>query len=474
MLGQLRVADQPLGVTAADPAAVFVVKSLLSPVISVLTLVVSLLCWRESVGGPYILVGVLAFIGTADFFDAAEAGVRHSPLSSIRLLLDIALRWALIFGFIWVLAYLSGLTDRFNNDVIVSWSLATPVALWICQLAAQPALLNFSLRHTPPKKAVVVGLTEIGTRLEDKLRADPLLHTEVLGFFEDRNPSRLPPDRVHRILGTPAELPAYVLRHGVHIVYITLPMSRDRRVLTLLDSLRDSTVSIYFVPDLFIFNLIQARLDHLSGIPVVAVRESPFYGVRGFAKRLSDVAIAGAVTVMISPILLAIAVGIRVSSPGPILFKQRRYGLDGKQIIVYKFRSMTVTEDGESTYTQVTRGDRRVTPFGAFLRRTSLDELPQLFNVLEGSMSIVGPRPHAVMVNEQYRRLIPSYMVRHKVKPGITGWAQVNGYRGGDDLASMEKRIEFDLQYLRHWSLRLDFMILAKTATLVLTDRSAY
>jgi putative colanic acid biosynthesis UDP-glucose lipid carrier transferase len=460
-------------VTATDPAAVFVVKSLLNPVVSVLTLLASLVSWNEAIGGPYLLIGVLAFIGTADFLDSVEGGGRTSLLRQIRILIDIALRWAVIFGFIWILVSLSGLADRFNNEVIYSWALATPLVLWVCQLVAQP-ILNLGLRQIPSRKAVVVGLTEMGMQLEDKVRADPLLHTEVLGYFEDRNPNRLPPERVSRVLGTSAELPAFVLRKGINVVYITLPMSRDRRVMTLLDSLRDSTVSIYFVPDLFIFNLIQARLDHLSGIPVVAVRESPFYGVRGFAKRLCDVAIAGAVTVLISPLLLAIAAGVRMSSPGPVLFKQKRYGLDGKQIIVYKFRSMTVTEDGESTYTQVTRGDRRVTPLGAFLRRSSLDELPQLFNVLEGTMSIVGPRPHAVMVNEQYRRLIPSYMVRHKVKPGITGWAQVNGYRGGDDLASMEKRIEFDLQYLRHWSLRLDFMILAKTATLVLTDRRAY
>jgi putative colanic acid biosynthesis UDP-glucose lipid carrier transferase len=401
-------------------------------------------------------------------------GAQQSLLARARFFMDLTVRWAVIFGFIWALMYLSGLSDRFNGDVIVSWSVATPFALWLGQIVAQPLLLRVGLRSTPPRKAVVVGLTDMGTRLEDKFRENPLLHTEMLGYFDDRSHHRLPPERVGRILGTAAELPAYVMRKGVNTVYITLPMNRDRRVLALLDSLRDTTVSIYFVPDLFVFNLIQARLDHLSGIPIVAVRESPFYGVSGFAKRICDVAIAGMVAAVISPVLLAIALGVRLNSPGPILFKQKRYGLDGKPITVYKFRSMTVTEDGENSYTQVTRGDRRVTRFGAFIRRTSLDELPQLFNVLEGSMSIVGPRPHAVMVNEQYRRLIPSYMVRHKVKPGITGWAQVNGYRGGDDLASMEKRIEFDLQYLRHWSLRLDFVILARTVGLVLKDQRAY
>jgi len=142
--------------------------------------------------------------------------------------------------------------------------------------------------------------------------------------------------------------------------------------------------------------------------------------------------------------------------------------------VVYKFRSMTVTEDGNQSYTQVTRNDARVTSVGAFIRATSLDELPQLLNVLEGTMSIVGPRPHAVAVNEQYRRLIPGYMLRHKVKPGITGWAQVNGFRGGDDIGSMRSRIEHDLEYLQHWSLSLDLMIILKTAMVVWNDRHAY
>jgi putative colanic acid biosynthesis UDP-glucose lipid carrier transferase len=233
-------------------------------------------------------------------------------------------------------------------------------------------------------------------------------------------------------------------------------------------------VSIYFAPDVFMFNFVQSRFDLVNGIPVVAVRESPFYGVHGVAKRMCDIVAAGLILLVVSPVFLAVAIGVWMSSPGPILFRQKRYGLDGKPILVYKFRSMTVTEDGEKSYTQVTRNDSRVTRFGAFIRRNSLDEMPQLLNVLGGTMSLVGPRPHAVAVNEQYRRLIPSYMTRHKVKPGITGWAQINGYRGGDDLESMSKRVDFDLEYLSNWSLRLDIIILLKTAVMVWGDRQAY
>jgi putative colanic acid biosysnthesis UDP-glucose lipid carrier transferase len=212
----------------------------------------------------------------------------------------------------------------------------------------------------------------------------------------------------------------------------------------------------------------------VHGVPMIAVRESPFFGATSMAKRLSDILMSGAIVLCLLPLLLFVAVGVKLTSEGPIIFKQRRYGLDGREIIVYKFRSMTVTEDGAGSYTQVTRSDSRVTPLGAFLRRTSLDELPQFFNVLEGSMSVVGPRPHAIAVNEHYRRLIPSYMYRHKVKPGITGWAQVNGFRGGDDLLSMTKRIQFDLEYLESWSLWFDLRIILRTILMVAGDRRAY
>jgi putative colanic acid biosynthesis UDP-glucose lipid carrier transferase len=261
---------------------------------------------------------------------------------------------------------------------------------------------------------------------------------------------------------------------GVNVVYITLPVSPHPRILQLLDGLRDTVASVYFVPDLLALNIIQARVDVVHGMPMFSVYESPFFGVRSLAKRVSDIVLSTVLLIFATPVLLAVAIGVRRSSPGPILFRQRRYGLDGREIMIYKFRSMTVTEDGASNYTQVTREDSRVTPFGAFIRRTSLDELPQLINVLDGSMSIVGPRPHAIAVNEHYRRLIPSYMLRHKVKPGITGWAQVNGYRGGDDLPTMTKRIECDLEYLKNWSLWFDLRILVRTIWVLLGDHRAY
>ncbi|MGH8322599.1 MAG: exopolysaccharide biosynthesis polyprenyl glycosylphosphotransferase, partial [Steroidobacteraceae bacterium] len=217
-----------------------------------------------------------------------------------------------------------------------------------------------------------------------------------------------------------------------------------------------------------------ARTGEIQGIPVIAMCETPFSGFRGVAKRLTDILIAGSALVFAAPCMLLIALLIRWTSPGPTLFKQRRYGLDGREILVYKFRTMTVIEDG-ARIVQAHRDDSRITPLGRFLRRYSLDELPQLINVLQGSMSLVGPRPHAVAHNELYRKLINGYMIRHKVLPGITGLAQVNGLRGEtQDVRQMEARVQYDLEYLRNWSVFLDLKILAKTAVMVLVDDKAY
>jgi putative colanic acid biosynthesis UDP-glucose lipid carrier transferase len=275
-------------------------------------------------------------------------------------------------------------------------------------------------------------------------------------------------------LGKIAALPAYARTHPIDLIYISLPMASQPRILSLLDALRDTTASIYFVPDIFVTDLIQGRVDSVRGLPIVAVCESPFSGFGGVLKRASDIVLSLMILGVLAVPLLVIALAVKLSSPGPAIFRQRRYGVDGREIIVYKFRTMTVAEDGP-TVRQACEGDSRVTPLGRWLRKFSLDELPQFFNVLQGRMSIVGPRPHAVAHNETYRRLIKGYMVRHKVKRGITGWAQVNGYRGETEtLDKMKARIDYDLDYLRNWSLRLDLYIIARTIWVVLGKKNAY
>jgi putative colanic acid biosynthesis UDP-glucose lipid carrier transferase len=265
-----------------------------------------------------------------------------------------------------------------------------------------------------------------------------------------------------------------VNKNGIDVIFVALPMRHVQRVMDLLEDLRDTTASIYYVPDIFVFDLIQSRTGEILGIPVVAMCETPFYGYRGVVKRLMDVSVSVIGLLLLAPLLALVALLVKLTSPGPVIFRQRRYGLDGQEIPVYKFRTMAVTEDGD-TIRQATKDDDRITPLGRILRRYSIDELPQLLNVIQGTMSLVGPRPHAVAHNEEYRKLIKGYMIRHKVLPGITGLAQVSGCRGETrTLEQMQARVSYDLDYLRHWSPGLDLKIIAKTALLVFFDRKAY
>ena len=306
--------------------------------------------------------------------------------------------------------------------------------------------------------------------------ADKEVAIELKGFFDDiaTNKSASLAETSKALIGNLEQIADYVRQHAIDIIYITLPPSMHAQIMLLLDDLKDTTASIYFVPDFFMADLIQGRIDEIDGLPVVAVCETPFTGYDGFIKRLSDIVIASTLLILLLPILMLIALSVKLSSPGPVLFNQRRYGLDGQEIIVYKFRSMTVTENGANVI-QATANDARVTKFGKFIRKTSLDELPQFINVLQGRMSVVGPRPHAVTHNEMYRKVIKGYMIRHKVKPGITGWAQVNGYRGETKTVdSMKSRIDYDLEYLKKWSLLLDLSIIIKTIFLIFKDSKAY
>ncbi|MDX9944198.1 MAG: undecaprenyl-phosphate glucose phosphotransferase, partial [Azonexus sp.] len=275
-------------------------------------------------------------------------------------------------------------------------------------------------------------------------------------------------------VGTFDELVEMARAGKVDYVYITLPMKAESRIIELVNALSDTTASVYMVPNFFVFDIMHGKMSSLDGIPVLSLHETPFYGVDGWVKRAEDIVVASLILMLIALPMLAIALGVKLSSPGPILFKQRRYGLNGSVVEVWKFRSMTTMDNGD-TVIQARRGDARITPFGAFLRRTSLDELPQFFNVLQGGMSVVGPRPHAVAHNEQYRGLIRGYMLRHKVKPGITGWAQVNGWRGETEtLEKMSMRVKYDLEYVQHWSLWMDLKIIFLTIFKGFINKNAY
>ena len=448
-----------------SPAALM--QGLLEPVVVQFALAVSI-WWNGGILTPaYLVLGLLVFFLT--YPGQLPLG---APLSV--LFQDVLIEWFWVMALLGTLGYVTQYLWDFSFAVLNMWCWLAPCMVFAAYAVIPRVLIKLLDLEGGPKRAVVVGAGPLGRRLAQQFTETPYLGIKLVGFFDDRSHDRLGPVPEGLLLGRIETLGEYVKKSGVDLVYITLSMGLQPRSLAMLDQLRDTTASIYFAPDIFLLDLIQARMDSVNGIPIVAACESPFYGINGLIKRLSDLALGTAILILISPILLIIAILVKLDSPGPVLFKQRRYGLDGKEILVYKFRSMTVSEDG-AVVRQATRNDSRITPIGAILRKTSLDELPQFINVLQGRMSIVGPRPHAVAHNEEYRKLIKGYMVRHKVKPGITGWAQVNGFRGETDkLEKMESRIEYDLEYLRHWSLRLDTSIILKTIWLVLRDRQAY
>lgn len=286
---------------------------------------------------------------------------------------------------------------------------------------------------------------------------------EVIGFFDDRDASRFPEEFRSKLLGSVTDAVLTAQSGVISRLYICLPLHADKRIQQIVEQLGDTTLDVYLVPDLIFMNLIHGRLSNVGDIDTISVFESPHLGLQNYLKRSFDIVFSFTALLCLFPVFVLIAIAIKLTSRGPILFIQDRYGLDGKKIGVYKFRSMKVLENSDIV-TQATKNDPRVTAVGGFLRKTSLDELPQFFNVLMGQMSVVGPRPHAVAHNEHYRNRVAFYMLRHKVKPGITGWAQINGWRGETDtLEKMEKRVEFDLAYIRNWSLWWDIQIILKT-----------
>ena len=387
---------------------------------------------------------------------------------------SLILRWLVLLAILFAIGYATKTSAEFPRRVVLTWAMVTPIPMIFVSLVVNEFVRHFMLAPNNARTAVIAGYNDVSLTLVQRIEASPELGIRVSGFFDDRSVERLGLPVGKELLGGLSDLAAYVNSLKVDLIFIALPMRQVQRVVDLLDELRDTTASIYFVPDIFVMDLIQSRTADISGVPIVAMCETPFQGSRGLVKRLMDIGISIAALILLSPFFLVVALLIKMGSHGPVIFRQRRYGLDGEVIDVYKFRTMTVTEDGPRIQ-QATRGDSRITPIGRILRRYSIDELPQLFNVLVGSMSLVGPRPHAVAHNEEYRRLIKGYMVRHKVLPGITGLAQVNGCRGETvRLEDMRARIEYDLDYLRQWTPSLDLKILFKTAALVLGDRKAY
>jgi putative colanic acid biosynthesis UDP-glucose lipid carrier transferase len=453
---------------SVKPAVIAVLEQL-DPLIAVLSLCVCLLLSRATFTPAVGAVAVLTFLISSRIFGLAQ---RDDELGNQRYrnaFSRIVLEWAGVVCILLLVGFAFKVTAQFSRATMLTWFAITPIALYVSHLARRRARWLVANSNYAPSY-LIIGANSVGFEL---LRRLP--RKGFLGFFDFRSADRLPDtiDPAH-LVGHCKDVAEFARTHGVTSIYIALPLSNVPRIGEMVRELRDTTASIYFVPDVFAFDLIQGRLVEINGMPAISVCDTPFHGMNAVSKRATDIVLAGAALLVLWPLLLLIAIAVKITSQGPVLFRQRRYGLNGEEILIYKFRSMTVCEDG-AVVNQATRGDQRVTPLGRILRSTSLDELPQLLNVLEGKMSVVGPRPHAVAHNEQYRKLINGYMIRHKVRPGITGWAQVNGLRGETDtLEKMTERVRFDLDYLSHWTPWMDVKIIFKTLWVVARDHNAY
>jgi putative colanic acid biosysnthesis UDP-glucose lipid carrier transferase len=421
----------------------------------------------------WLLISVVGFGVFTSLNDLYRSSRSISLTTEVRV---IAISWFCVLVVLLCVDQVNLLIDPIYKKYFWIWGIAVPIEVISWHVITRSVANLIRKIGKYKHRVAIVGGTMLGAELEKIFLEDENMGTEFVGFFDDRKQNREGKYQFDfsKLMGDSDLLVKLAKEGAIDAVYITLPLRAEIRIDTIIGRLSDSTVSVHYVPDLFVFDMLSASVNNIKGIPVISILDTPFYGVDGAVKRIFDIVFSFAVLIIIAFPMLAIPIAIKLTSSGPVLFKQRRYGFRGEEIIVWKFRSMTVSEDSNNVI-QAKKNDPRVTKIGSFLRRTSLDELPQFFNVLQGRMSVVGPRPHAVSHNEFYRGQVKGYMLRHKVKPGITGLAQINGYRGETDtLEKMEGRIKFDLNYIRNWSLWLDIKIVLLTMFKGFTGSKAY
>ena len=418
-----------------------------------------------------LLVSILAYNLIAEALDLYRSWRTQSTTSLLKMTM---LTWSLTAIIVLLWAYFFSAMVGFDDYTLWLYLLAVTPALILWRMVFREILFMQRKRGRNTRSAAVIGATASGYNLSLQILENEQLGIQLFGLFDDRDTSRLQHEFQNQVAGTIEDVLQAAKDGKIDYIYIAMPMSAEARIMDILNQCSDTTCNVYIIPNFFIYNLLNARWQSVGSVQTLSVFDTPFQGANNTIKRLEDIIFGSIILAMISIPMLFIAIGVKLTSPGPIIFKQFRYGLDGKKIKVYKFRSMTSTDNGNDVK-QATKNDARITPYGAFLRRTSLDELPQFINVLQGRMSIVGPRPHAVAHNEQYRKLIEGYMLRHKVKPGITGWAQVNGFRGETEtINKMVKRVEYDLDYIHRWSVWLDVKIIIATVFKGFLNKNAY
>ncbi|MFT6989701.1 MAG: putative colanic acid biosynthesis UDP-glucose lipid carrier transferase [Paraglaciecola sp.] len=411
----------------------------------------------------YFMLALIANISYS-FFAELFALYRSWRAASLKEMLFYAfVSWALTLFPVFMFLFFTKESDYFSRVVLGSWIISTVIALCAWRVIFRQVLFSLRRKGLNTRSIGLVGLTGRGLSLIKEIEHHPETGYKLTAIFDERSVDRIDPAYAHYYKGGLEKAVKLAQQGEIEILFIALPMTANVRIDSILKALGDTTVDVHLIPDMFTYNLLHARMGHVGGMQTISVYDSPMKGGSSLLKRMEDIVLASITLCIIAIPMLFIAAAIKLTSKGPAIFKQNRYGMDGKKIKIWKFRSMT-TQDNGDVVKQATKGDARITPLGAFLRRTSLDELPQFFNVLQGDMSVVGPRPHAVSHNELYRKKITYYMLRHKMKPGITGWAQVSGWRGETDTdEKMEMRIKYDLHYIRNWSLWFDFKIVVFT-----------
>ncbi len=420
---------------------------------------------------------IAALLGSLIFILVAESSALYEPKQSISLnnfYFNVLLSWGVAIFSILALLFFFRISVNFSRVVLAIWFSTSAVMLVSWRVLLDMVLARMRKNGIGIESVAIIGLTPSAMKIIDQITQNPEIGYSLKAVYDDRAPDRIDQKYSAWLKGNVADALTAAQANEFNLILIALPLKEESRILDLLHRFGDTTVDINIVPDLFVYSLANATLSSIGNVQTLNVLGSPISGVKGILKRFEDLIISIAMLLLLAIPMMIIAIVIKLTSIGPVFFKQYRYGLDGREIKVLKFRSMTVQETS-GDIKQATKDDARVTPFGKLLRRTSLDELPQFINVLRGEMSIVGPRPHAVAHNEEYRKRIDYYMLRHKVKPGITGLAQVSGWRGETDtLEKMQYRVDHDLEYIRNWSLWMDFKIIIMTLPSLFSGKNAY
>lgn len=417
--------------------------------------------WERHVTGATVFV-IIAFTIVAEIVGLYRPRHGEDLVSETKPLL---LAWFGTVAAAAILLFVTKTSETFSRVTSLGWLGGAAFAQCAWRVVERSIVRFIGSRGGQQRVVAIAGATPNGERLCGEIRSRPWLGLKIAGLYDDRCLRRQHTFQQNPCehVGSFDELVRACQAGKIDVVYIALTLHAEERIGKLIDALTNSTVTVHLVADLPSYQLLSARWSAIGNSPLIGIHDTPFQGIRQSVKRAEDIVGGAIASLLIAIPVLVISILIKLTSPGPVFFRQRRNGLNGKEIRILKFRTMNVCEDG-GTIKQAQRNDSRVTPLGRFLRRTSLDELPQFFQVLAGEMSVVGPRPHAVAHNEQYRGLIPRYMLRHKVKPGITGWAQVNGWRGETATVDrMEKRVQHDLEYINNWSLLWDLKIVLRT-----------